>query len=121
MGVVIRGLVVRPSPQWLVERLAAVGARSINNVVDATNYVLHELGQPIHAFDLSALDPDAQHPQKTVVVRSAKQARIAALTSRRTRQPSGAVASGSAARRSPAASAARRSGVERMPASATGV
>jgi phenylalanyl-tRNA synthetase beta chain len=55
MGVVIRGVKVGPSPEWLVERLASVGARSINNVVDASNYVLHELGQPTHAFDLAKL------------------------------------------------------------------
>ena len=72
MGVVIRGLKVGPSPQWLVDRLAAVGSRSINNVVDATNYVLHELGQPTHAFDLGKLDLETQLPQKTVVVRTAK-------------------------------------------------
>ena len=72
MGVVIRGVAVGPSPQWLVERLAAVGSRSVNNVVDATNYVLHELGQPTHAFDLGKLDVETQLPQKTVVVRTAK-------------------------------------------------
>ena len=54
-GVTIHGVRVGASPPWLVERLAAVGARSINNVVDATNYVLHELGQPIHAFDARKL------------------------------------------------------------------
>src|ERR1051325_6219989 len=52
MGVVVRGVKVGPSPQWLVDRLASIGSRSINNVVDASNYVLHELGQPTHAFDL---------------------------------------------------------------------
>jgi phenylalanyl-tRNA synthetase beta chain len=72
MGVVIRGVKVGPSPEWLVERLASVGSRSINNIVDATNYVLHELGQPTHAFDLEKLDLDTQLPEKTVVVRSAK-------------------------------------------------
>jgi phenylalanyl-tRNA synthetase beta chain len=72
MGVVIRGVKVGPSPDWLVQRLAAVGSRSINNVVDATNYVLHELGQPTHAFDLGKLDLETQLPQKTVVVRTAK-------------------------------------------------
>jgi phenylalanyl-tRNA synthetase beta chain len=72
MGVVIRGVAVGPSPQWLVDRLASVGSRSVNNIVDATNYVLHELGQPTHAFDLNKLDLDTQLPEKTVVVRSAK-------------------------------------------------
>jgi phenylalanyl-tRNA synthetase beta chain len=72
MGVVIRGVKVGPSPQWLVDRLASVGSRSINNIVDATNYVLHELGQPTHAFDMGKLDMDTKLPQKTVVVRSAK-------------------------------------------------
>ena len=55
MGVVVRGVTVGPSPQWLIDRLAAVGSRSINNIVDASNYVLHELGQPTHAFDLAKL------------------------------------------------------------------
>jgi phenylalanyl-tRNA synthetase beta chain len=55
MGVVIRGVRIGPSPAWLVRRLEAVGSRSINNVVDASNYVLHELGQPTHAFDLAKL------------------------------------------------------------------
>jgi len=52
---VVRGVTVGPSPEWLASRLRAVGVRPINNVVDATNYVLHELGQPIHAFDLDRL------------------------------------------------------------------
>ena len=72
MGIVIRGVTVGPSPQWLVERLAAVGSRSINNIVDATNYVLHELGQPTHAFDLLKVDPEPKMPERTVVVRSAR-------------------------------------------------
>jgi phenylalanyl-tRNA synthetase beta chain len=55
MGVVIRGVKIGPSPTWMVERLESVGSRSINNVVDASNYVLHELGQPTHAFDLAKL------------------------------------------------------------------
>jgi phenylalanyl-tRNA synthetase beta chain len=55
MGVVVKGVKVGPSPQWLVDRLTAIGSRSINNVVDASNYVLHELGQPTHAFDLAKL------------------------------------------------------------------
>lgn len=52
---VIRGVRVGPSPEWLVRRLAAVGVRSINNVVDVTNYMLHGFGQPMHAFDLGSL------------------------------------------------------------------
>lgn len=50
-GVTISGVEVKESPQWLKERLAVIGIRSINNIVDVTNYVLHELGQPLHAFD----------------------------------------------------------------------
>lgn len=52
---VIKGVKVGPSPDWLVERLTAVGVRSINNIVDATNYVLFLLGQPLHAFDFDTL------------------------------------------------------------------
>jgi len=50
-GVSISGVKVGGSPEWLVEKLKVIGIRSINNVVDVTNYVLHELGQPLHAFD----------------------------------------------------------------------
>jgi phenylalanyl-tRNA synthetase beta chain len=55
LGAVVRGVRVGPSPAWLASRLRAVGLRPVNNVVDATNYVLHELGQPLHAFDLDRL------------------------------------------------------------------
>jgi phenylalanyl-tRNA synthetase beta chain len=58
-AVVIRGVTVGPSPDWLRERIESVGSRSINNIVDATNYVLHGLGQPVHAFDLNRLSGQA--------------------------------------------------------------
>lgn len=66
MAALIRGVRVGPSPEWLAMRLRAVGARPINNVVDATNYVLFELGQPLHAFDLRRLGGPA------IVVRRAR-------------------------------------------------
>ncbi|MBT8300353.1 MAG: phenylalanine--tRNA ligase subunit beta [Maribacter sp.] len=50
-GVTISNLIVQPSPNWLKDRLKAIGLSPINNIVDATNYVLHEMGQPLHAFD----------------------------------------------------------------------
>ena len=57
-GVVISDLKVSESPSWLKHRLKAIGLSPINNIVDATNYVLHELGQPLHAFDLSKITGD---------------------------------------------------------------
>ncbi len=62
----IRGVKVGPSPQWLADRLTAVGLRQINNVVDVTNYVLLETGQPLHAFDLAKLEGG-------IVVRAARE------------------------------------------------
>lgn len=49
----IRGVKVGPSPDWLVEKLTAIGLPSVNNVVDATNFVMQEIGQPLHAFDFA--------------------------------------------------------------------
>lgn len=56
VAIAIRGVSVAPSPAWLVKRLESIGQRSINNVVDATNYVLQAFGQPVHAFDLDKLE-----------------------------------------------------------------
>ena len=55
VGRVVRGVAIGPSPDWLVERLRAAGLRSINNVVDVSNLVLLEFGQPLHTFDLARL------------------------------------------------------------------
>ena len=63
-GLTISGVEVKESPKWLKERLAVIGIRSINNIVDATNYVLHDLGQPLHAFDADVIAGD------TVIVKN---------------------------------------------------
>ncbi|WP_396184213.1 phenylalanine--tRNA ligase subunit beta [Flavobacterium sp.] len=55
-GVTISGITVKPSPDWLQNRLKAIGLTPKNNIVDATNYVLHELGQPLHAFDANKIN-----------------------------------------------------------------
>lgn len=57
-GISIKGVKVGPSPEWLQDKLERVGATPINNVVDATNYVLFDIGQPLHAFDASAVRGD---------------------------------------------------------------
>ena len=62
---VVKGVTIKESPRWLKEKLTAVGLRPINNVVDVTNFVLYEIGQPLHAFDLNMLSG------KKIVVRNA--------------------------------------------------
>ncbi len=63
---IIRNVKITPSPEWLVKRLEAIGERAINNVADITNFVMHELGQPMHSFDLNKLK------ENRIVVRRAR-------------------------------------------------
>lgn len=65
-GLVVKNITIGPSPEWLQKRLEGCGVRSINNVVDITNLILMEMGQPLHAFDLDKLG------EKRIVVRRAK-------------------------------------------------
>ncbi len=69
VGMLIRNVEVIPSPDWLQNKLRAIGLRPINAIVDATNYVLHELGQPLHAFDFDLLK------HKSIVVQTFDKAR----------------------------------------------
>ena len=64
---VVKNVKVGPSPEWMVRRLKACGVRSINNIVDITNYVMLELGQPMHAFDINSIEG------KHITVRRAKE------------------------------------------------
>ena len=68
---VIRGVKVGPSPAWLAERVTAAGARPVNNIVDVTNYVMYELGQPLHAFDMDTIT--RRDGKAAIIVRSARE------------------------------------------------
>lgn len=60
-GVVVSGITVKDSPEWLQNRLKSIGLRPINNVVDVTNFILHELCQPLHAFDVAKIEGNEIH------------------------------------------------------------
>ena len=73
MAVAISGIEIKESPDWLKKYLLSVGLRPINNIVDITNYVLMDLGQPLHAFDAKHLETiDKTSEDKTIIVRRAK-------------------------------------------------
>lgn len=74
IGITIKDVKVAPSPEWLKERLQAIGQRPINNVVDITNFVLNEMGHPLHAFDASKIKGD-----KVVVRRADNGAKFVTL------------------------------------------
>ncbi|MFQ6039185.1 MAG: phenylalanine--tRNA ligase beta subunit-related protein, partial [Candidatus Aminicenantales bacterium] len=69
-GIVVKGIPVRPSPEWLSRRIRAMGLKPINNVVDVTNYVLFSTAHPIHAFDLARVEG------KKIIIRRANKKEV---------------------------------------------
>lgn len=86
IGRIVRGVKVGPSPAWLTERLEAIGQRSINNVVDATNYVMFDIGQPLHAFD-----KDKVSGEKIIVRKTGVSERIITLDGKEVTLPESAL------------------------------
>ena len=76
-ALLIRGVKIKQSPKWLVDKLSSIGQKSINNVVDATNYAMLEIGQPLHAFDLEKLGG-----RKIIVRRALEEEKITTLDNR---------------------------------------
>ncbi|PIZ95443.1 MAG: phenylalanine--tRNA ligase subunit beta [Candidatus Magasanikbacteria bacterium CG_4_10_14_0_2_um_filter_37_12] len=70
-GVVLDGIAIVPSPQWMQKRLLSIGVRPINNLVDITNYVMYEIGQPTHVYDVDRLESNSDN-EKHILIRKAK-------------------------------------------------
>ena len=90
-AMVVRGVSVGPSPDWMRQRLEAVGVRPVNNVVDVTNYVMFERGQPLHAFDLNQLAPGDSGTAEIVVRRATKDEPFTTLDGQKRKLPEGAL------------------------------
>jgi len=79
LGCVIEDLEIAESPEWLRKTLLSLGAKPINNIVDITNYVMFELGQPLHAFDVEQVSADSSKSRRIIVRRSKKNEKLATL------------------------------------------